>query len=470
MSNLIVKVYRNDTYAVVTVTNHEDEDGTCESKPKIDLEFCQDVSGSMATQCSIQSTQGSASVTRLQLCQATLQFIIRYLKNQRMGLTSFDSNSKVVVPFQTVGDDLSVIEQRIGQLVPGSSTNLSGGLQTSLLELQATRDSEVVNDVTRVKYLMVFTDGDANSGIIDESKLITLLKTHIETIQGNVRVVLFAFGEGCNHDLLQNLAEGVGGSYYSLQTADDIPTAIGEAFGTALETRQQNLEFIVPPELMDTMPGEEPSFPDILRGESRSRLFRLMDPETFGQGIFKFRYLDCDTAETVNLSVDCSEAETNPVMVSETFNIHDVAETTRLASNLWGAQRKELLNACLERILASVSSGQERVQLLVTTLREQLERGDLCPPSLLRQCSTNTRNFRSCGYASKGVAEFSQVSHLAVSDNIFASIGNGITRDPVQSTETRLHPLAPPTLVRSHTSGITDQVRGECSGLPRGNG
>jgi Mg-chelatase subunit ChlD len=444
MTDLSVNVYRNDTHAVVKVTNHEL--GEVTNKPMIELEFCQDVSGSMGTTCAIQSSQGTAPASRLELCQATLKFTLRYLQGHRVGLTSFDSDARVVFPLQTVGDDSTEIEHHIQQLRPGSSTNLSGGLQKSLLELQESDGS-----ATRVKYLMVFTDGMANAGIVEESGLTALLKNHLEDIPGNVRVVLFAFGNGCNHDLLQKLSESVDGTYHSLQTADDIPTAIGEAFGTALETRQQNLEFVVAPELMEPMSGEQAGFTDILRGESRSRLFKLMDPETFAQESFNFRYLHCETGKTVTIPVDCSQAETDPTMVSEAYNIHDVAETTRRAADLWGEQRKTLLESCLQRLLESISCQQDRILVLINTLREQLRRADMCPPSLMRQYSDNTRNFRGGGFASLGVQQFSQESHRQVSDSIFTSSG----LDAV----TGGGPPQRPVLTRNNTQVTSDMIR-----------
>ena len=415
MSKVQVQIVRDDTHAVVTVTNTESaSDDHLTQQPQIDLSFCQDVSGSMGGGCEVQT---GGYVSRLDLCKHTLQFILRYLKGHRVGLTSFDLDTYQVIPFQTVGEDLSGLTQKISTMRPGSSTNLSAGLQQSLLNLASATEG-VDQEAGRVRYLMVFTDGQANAGLTKEAKLLTLLQQHLAKIEGSVRVALFAFGEGCNHDLLQRLATGVDGVYYALTSAEDIPSAIGEVFGTALETRQQNLELLVAPEVMETMPGEKATFPDLLRGESRSRLFRLMDPGNFGTGHLTLRYLDCETAETVTLPVSLATATSDPILVSESTNVFRVAEATRKAADLWGEARREILQQCLDQVLASASAATDKTQLLVATLREQLERGDLCPPSLLRQCSSNTRNFRGLGYASLGVANFAAESQQAVSSSI----------------------------------------------------
>ena len=280
MTELQVKISRSDTHAVVTVTSTSEDDEA--GRPKLDVEFCQDVSGSMGSGC------GAGGVSRIKLCKETLKFTLRHLREHRMGLTTFDSEAKVHIPFQTVGQDISSLDALVHQMMVGSATNLSAGLQKALLELQGGANEDDGSDQARVRYLMVFTDGVANQGIVDQERLSRLIQSHQDEIQGTVKVCIFAFGDQCNHDLLQGLSSSVGGNYYELKTGEDIPTAIGEALGTALETRQQNLEFLVPPDLMETMPGEDPGFSDLLRNESRSRLFRLMDPDAFKDGLFTF--------------------------------------------------------------------------------------------------------------------------------------------------------------------------------------
>lgn len=448
MSGVKVNIVRNDTHAVVTVTNTEPEqaigEGETGTKSILDVSFCQDVSGSMGC-CG--ELQGAAATTRLDLCKTTLKFVLRYLKGHRVGLTSFDFETATVIPSETVADDTSGLEQRISSMRPGSSTNLSAGLQRSLLDLTASSADGLEG---RVKYLMVFTDGIANAGLTTEPQLLALLREHISQIQGNVRVALFAFGSGCNHDLLQNLAAGVDGTYYSLESAEDIPSAIGEVFGTALETRQQNLDLGYPADLMETMPGEKPSFPDLLRGESRSRLFRMMDPASFAEGKFTLRYLDCATSKTVTVPVTCDQAVTNPVTVSEAVNVNDVAETTRQAADIWGERRREMLQSCLDRLLQSPSASSEKTQLLAKTLRQQLERGDLCPPSLMRQCSSNTRNFRGLGYASKGVADFAAESQRQVSASLrvtdLESVSSTTSAEGLYPGASQVAPLPRPNL------------------------
>ena len=137
-------------------------------------------------------------------------------------------------------------------------------------------------------------------------------------------------------------------------------------------------------------------------------------------GYLPSRYLDCSASKTVTIKVDCSQADHDPVTVSEAVNVYDVAETCKTAATIWGDERKVLIEECQKRLTESPSVDTEKVQLLLTMLRGQLEQGDLCAPSLMRQSSNNTRNFRGGGYVSKGVADFSQESYRHVSASIGA--------------------------------------------------
>jgi Mg-chelatase subunit ChlD len=432
MSTVHVQISHSDTHAVVTVTNTEPVgDPTTRAKHQIDTVYCQDISGSMGIVASGTVEGGHFSGTRLQLCQETIVSTLRHAATSgqhRLGLVAFDNEAETKIPIQTVDTGtISTLEGQIRLMEPRGATNLSAGLQKALMELGPVEPSEGGSGGARIRYLMVFTDGMANQGVVTQEGLTRIIQAHRSQMDkgATVRVCLFAFGDQCNHELLQGIAADVDGTYYSLRSAEDIPAAIGEAFGTALETRQQNLEFMVGADLMETGSGEKPGFPDLLRGESRSRLFRLMNPETFREGGFNFRYLNCATGETVTVEVECSGAQRNEIDVSEAVNIQDVANTLKAAAGRWGAERRGLLEGCQRRVAESPSVDNPKVQKLLATIREQLELGDLCPPSLMRQYSENTRNFRGGEYASLGVSTFADESQRQVSTSMGASaIGN----------------------------------------------
>jgi len=91
-----------------------------------------------------------------------------------------------------------------------------------------------------VKTCLLLTDGEANSGVRDKDQLVRILKDLMKDCPG-LSLSTFGYGGRHNSELLRALAEAGAGSYYFVETNDDIRTAFGDCLGGVLSIVAQNL-------------------------------------------------------------------------------------------------------------------------------------------------------------------------------------------------------------------------------------
>jgi hypothetical protein len=97
-----------------------------------------------------------------------------------------------------------------------------------------------------VRSVFLFTDGQANEGVTDETKLVSMVR---EMADQKHRVRLYTFGFGADHseELLSKLAEAGSGSYYFIEKEDNIATAFADALGGLLSVVAQNVKLTFVP-------------------------------------------------------------------------------------------------------------------------------------------------------------------------------------------------------------------------------
>merc|ERR1712224_376371 len=129
----------------------------------IEIAIALDVSGSMRGE-------------KLQLCQDTLELISKYLlKKDKISVTTFDTNVKQVFKLSAMtAQNKQNLESVIKKVKAGSSTNLSGGLLDAISVLKKSGAKGSV-----VKACILLTDGHANHGIHDMSKLANIVKNEV---------------------------------------------------------------------------------------------------------------------------------------------------------------------------------------------------------------------------------------------------------------------------------------------------
>jgi Ca-activated chloride channel family protein len=172
---------------------------------------------------------GSMAGERLDAAQRGLIALVDRLgPEDRFGVVAFDDGAQVVVPAGPLTDRQQV-KQAIAAIVPGGTTNLSGGYLRGLQEAR-----RVAGDTGAT--LLLLSDGHANEGIVDPGRL--------GGVAANARthdVTTATIGIGLDYDdtLLATLAEHGQGGHAFAPDGDAAAGAIaGEVDGLLSKTVQ----------------------------------------------------------------------------------------------------------------------------------------------------------------------------------------------------------------------------------------
>ena len=132
-----------------------EETGKEDERLPVEIAIALDVSGSMHGE-------------KIQLCKETIELLSKYLlPKDKLSITTFDTDVKQIFQLsEMTSQNKQNVEAVIKNVKAGSSTNLSGGLMDAIGVL---KQSNVKNNV--VKACILLTDGHANHGVRDMSKL-----------------------------------------------------------------------------------------------------------------------------------------------------------------------------------------------------------------------------------------------------------------------------------------------------------
>jgi len=204
--------------------------------------------------------------------------VIKQMKEKDMfGMVSYDSLVREDVPLSNLTSANVVQAQKaIQSLVAGSCTNLSGGLFKGLdqLAIAAAKPSE--GNAT-VDAIWLFTDGLANEGIRDGSKLREAVQKIVSQMKSRVQVHCFGFGEDHNADFLRAIAEATGGMYYFIDKEEDIPTSFAQCLGGLLSVFAQNIEVVAQIEGDGQITKSHSSRPATISSDGKQFSFNLAD-------------------------------------------------------------------------------------------------------------------------------------------------------------------------------------------------
>jgi Mg-chelatase subunit ChlD len=129
-----------------------------------------------------------------------------------IGILVFDTNQEWVVPFQQVGDGLTLkqIQDAIVMLGIGGGTNIYEALEAGIVAL--------LQQEASVRHAVVLTDGRSFSNDMDAYENI------VSTARNNdITLSTIAIGIDSDLDLLEQLAEWGDGRYYYADKPEDIP-------------------------------------------------------------------------------------------------------------------------------------------------------------------------------------------------------------------------------------------------------
>jgi Ca-activated chloride channel family protein len=228
----------------------------------------------------------------------------------RFGLVSFDDEVHVTVPAGPVTDKAQ-LKARIATVVPGGSTNLSGGL------LRGLQEARRVTPDGSVPTVLLLSDGMANDGIRDPDELAAVAAGSAATIS------TIGIGLGYDETLLAAIARGARGNHTFAEAADEAAAVVaGEVSGLLSKTVQAASLLIRPTAgvasvaLHNDLPahgvegGVMVELGDLWAGEQRTLLLGLEVPAAAGLGVaqvaeLELRYVTVPglVEETVTLPV-----------------------------------------------------------------------------------------------------------------------------------------------------------------------
>lgn len=165
------------------------------------------------------------------VCKAA-QFLVDHLgSSDKLSVVAYDDRIEVVIPpgAPVMKDS---IKQAIEKLTARGSTNLSGGW---LQGCQFVAEGQQDGHVNRV---LLLTDGLANQGITDPTRLITLARQKYEE---GISTTTMGVGMDFNEDLLVRMASEGGGAFYFIDNPDQAPSIFSEELKDLLSVVGQNL-------------------------------------------------------------------------------------------------------------------------------------------------------------------------------------------------------------------------------------
>jgi Ca-activated chloride channel family protein len=194
---------------------------------------------------------GSMQGEKLGFVKQAAAHILDLLDEQdRVALIVYDNRVEVLSPSCQVTPDNRVRMQfLINSVNAGSTTFLSGGWLRGCEEVAEAAQANSLN------HTLLLTDGLANVGITDPE----ILAQHArELARRDVTTSTFGVGGDYNHLLLEAVANQGGGSYYFIETPNDIPGIFNREFEELAHVAAKDVEIVIemPPEFKADVLGD----------------------------------------------------------------------------------------------------------------------------------------------------------------------------------------------------------------------
>jgi Ca-activated chloride channel family protein len=167
---------------------------------------------------------------KLEVANECAAFLVRRLSPaDRLAVVTYDDAVNVVVPLGAL--DRQAALASIAGIVPGGSTNLSGGWLQGLEQLRAA-------PAEGARKIVLLSDGLANVGITSGAELATLAGSAAGSGVGTTTI---GFGDGFDEELMSAIADAGGGRAYYAASPEEAPAIFAEEFEGLLALVAQNV-------------------------------------------------------------------------------------------------------------------------------------------------------------------------------------------------------------------------------------
>jgi len=146
----------------------------------------------------VVDTSGSMEGDKLTMVKAGLEtFLMRILPEDRLGLITFDSSARVVVPMAALSESRIPLQRAIGEMRAQGKTALFDALELARAELEALPPSED----ERIRAIVLLSDG------ADNASLITLEELRQRFDETGISIFPVAYGADADVRILEQIAE-----------------------------------------------------------------------------------------------------------------------------------------------------------------------------------------------------------------------------------------------------------------------
>jgi len=221
---------------------------------------------------------GSMAGEKLAYTKKALRFLIdQTIASDYLSCILFDDEVQTLFPADHVTNK-DALKAQTHHIHEGGSTNLSGGMIAGYKQVKAHLVKGAVNRV------LLMTDGQANTGVIDPAALVAKVTSLNEA---GMQLSALGVGADFNEDLLSAMAQAGGGNFHFIANPDQIPAVFGQELNGLLSTVAQGLEvhFTAAPGVaaggvIGYRPAGTPgdlrvTLPDIYAGETKSLVLQL---------------------------------------------------------------------------------------------------------------------------------------------------------------------------------------------------
>lgn len=196
------------------------------SRTPLDLALVLDRSGSMAGEKLDAARHAALDIAR------------RLWPEDRVSVVVYDNEVDALAAHARGGDVLD-LAHRLAAVYARGSTNLSGGWLRGR-ELLAAMEEE-----RRIRRILLLTDGLANVGVTDPTRLAGLTARAREA---GISTSTIGFGAGYDERLLRVMAESGGGGTYYIEQADQANAIFQDELSDLLDTCAQNVAVTLAPD------------------------------------------------------------------------------------------------------------------------------------------------------------------------------------------------------------------------------